>query len=56
MNAADLIKKFLDIGVQIRHVNNMPPIDFAVSDKEMIATTEKTGEPEEIIRKPVGQQ
>ena len=28
----------------------MPPIDFAVSDKEMIATTEKTEEPEEIIR------
>jgi signal transduction histidine kinase len=49
-DAADLVKKFLDIGVQIRHVNNMPPIDFAVSDKEMIATTEKTEEPEEIIR------
>ena len=49
-DAADLIKKFLDIGVQIRHINNMPPIDFAVSDKEMIATTEKTEEPEEIIR------
>jgi signal transduction histidine kinase len=49
-DAADLIKKFLDIGVQIRHVNNMPPIDFAVSDKEMIATTEKTEGPEEIIR------
>ena len=48
--SADLIKKFLDIGVQIRHINNMPPIDFAVSDKEMIATTEKTEEPEEIIR------
>ena len=49
--SADLVKKFLDIGVQIRHINNMPPIDFAVSDKEMIATTEKTGESEEIIRK-----
>jgi signal transduction histidine kinase len=49
-DAADLVKKFLDIGVQIRHVNNMPPIDFAVSDKEIVATTEKTEEPEEIIR------
>ena len=49
-DAGYLIKKFLDIGVQIRHINNMPPIDFAVSDKEMIATTEKTEEPEEIIR------
>jgi hypothetical protein len=35
---AELAKKFLDIGVQIRHVKNMPPIDFSVSDKEMIAT------------------
>jgi signal transduction histidine kinase len=49
--AADLVKKFLDIGVQVRHINNLPPIDFAASDKEMIATTEKTGESEEIIRK-----
>ncbi len=31
-----LIKEFLNIGVRIRHVNNMPPIDFAVSDREMI--------------------
>jgi signal transduction histidine kinase len=39
---AELTKKFLSIGVQIRHVKNMPPIDFAVSDKEMIATLQKT--------------
>jgi signal transduction histidine kinase len=38
----DLIKTFLGIGVEIRHAQNMPPIDFAVSDKEMIATIEKT--------------
>ena len=38
---AFLIRKFLDIGIQIRHARNMPPIDFAVSDKEMIATIEK---------------
>ena len=44
----DLVKKFLGIGVQIRHTKNMPPIDFAVSDKEMIATTEKI-ESEELI-------
>jgi signal transduction histidine kinase len=49
-DAADLVKKFLDIGVQIRHINNMPPIDFAVSDKEIVATTEKTEEPEEVIK------
>ena len=29
----ELAKKFLDIGVQVRHVKNMPPIDFVVSDK-----------------------
>jgi signal transduction histidine kinase len=37
----DIVRKFLAIGVQIRHVKNMPPIDFAVSDREMIATIEK---------------
>src|ERR671921_664729 len=35
-DAADIVKKFLKIGVQIRHVKNMPPIDFALSDKEII--------------------
>jgi signal transduction histidine kinase len=45
----DVVKKFLSIGVQIKHTKNMPPIDFAVSDKEMIATTEKI-ESEELIR------
>jgi signal transduction histidine kinase len=38
---ADLARDFLNIGVQIRHVKNMPPIDFAVSDKEMTATIER---------------
>ena len=49
-DAADIVKKFLKIGVQIRHVKNMPPIDFALSDKEIIATTEKTHGSEEIIK------
>src|SRR5215211_494843 len=40
-DSADLVRLYLDIGVQIRHVKNMPPIDFAVSDKEMMATIEK---------------
>jgi signal transduction histidine kinase len=40
-NSVDIVRKFLRIGVQIRHIKNMPPIDFAVSDKEMIATVEK---------------
>src|SRR5919106_6183459 len=42
-DSADLVRTFLNIGVQIRHVKNMPPIDFAVSDKEMMATIEKMG-------------
>jgi hypothetical protein len=40
-DSADLVRIFLNIDVQIRHVKNMPPIDFAVSDKEMMATIEK---------------
>ena len=40
-DSADLVRIFLNIGVQIRHVKNMPPIDFAVSDKEMMATIER---------------
>jgi signal transduction histidine kinase len=40
-DTADLVRLFLNIGVQIRHVKNMPPIDFAVSEKEMMATIEK---------------
>ena len=40
-DSADVVRLFLNIGVQIRHVKNMPPIDFAVSDKEMMATIEK---------------
>jgi hypothetical protein len=39
--SAELARRFVDIGVQIRHVKNMPPIDFAVSDKQMVATIEK---------------
>ncbi|MDQ6668729.1 MAG: ATP-binding protein [Thermoproteota archaeon] len=50
IDSADLIRKFLEIGVPIRHVKNMPPIDFAVSDKEMIATIEKTEGGEENIK------
>jgi hypothetical protein len=42
-NDAELVSKFLSIGVNIRHVKNIPPIDFAVSEKEMIATIQKNG-------------
>jgi signal transduction histidine kinase len=39
--SAKMIKRFLDVGVQVRHVDNLPPIDFAVSDKEIVAKVHK---------------
>jgi signal transduction histidine kinase len=38
----ELVGAFLKIGVQIRHVKNLPPIDFSVSDKEILATIQKS--------------
>jgi len=37
----NLVKIFLDAGIQIRHIKNMPPISFGVSDKEVAITIEK---------------
>src|SRR5215470_6402482 len=37
----NLVKVFLKAGIQIRHVKNMPPMNFEVSDKEMAGTIEK---------------
>ena len=36
-----LVKGFLELGFQIRHVKNMLPINFGVSDKEVALTIEK---------------
>jgi two-component system, OmpR family, sensor histidine kinase VicK len=36
-----LVKVFLDLGFQIKHVKNMLPINFGVSDKEVALTIEK---------------
>ena len=41
-DSIDLAKSFLKIGVEIRHVKNLPPIDFAASDREIIATIQKS--------------
>jgi two-component system, OmpR family, sensor histidine kinase VicK len=38
---AQLAKVFLDAGIQIRHIKNLPPMSFGVSDKEIAATIEK---------------
>ena len=37
----EIVKKFLDLGMQIRHVKNLPPLNFAVGDKEVNLTIEK---------------
>jgi two-component system, OmpR family, sensor histidine kinase VicK len=35
------VKAFLDAGIMIRHVKNLQPMSFGVSDKEIVATIEK---------------
>jgi hypothetical protein len=37
----NLVKVFLEAGIRIRHVKNLPPMSFGVSDKEIAATIEK---------------
>ena len=36
-----LAKMLIDAGVQLRHVKNLPPMSFGVSDKQIAATIEK---------------
>jgi signal transduction histidine kinase len=36
-----LIKSFLEFGMQIRHIQNMPPMNFAVSSEELYATIDE---------------
>ena len=37
----NLVRLFLNAGIQVRHAKHMPPMNFGVSDKEMGATIEK---------------
>ena len=37
----DLIKKFLNIGIKIKHTSRLPPLNFAISAKQFIGTIEK---------------
>jgi signal transduction histidine kinase len=39
-DSIDLIKVFLNAGIKVRHVKNMLPMNFGVSDKELAATIE----------------
>ncbi len=36
----DLVKEFLDLGMQVRHVKSPQPMSFGISEKEMGATVE----------------
>ena len=36
-----IVKTYLDSGMHVRHVRNLPPMSFGISDKEMAATIEK---------------
>jgi two-component system, OmpR family, sensor histidine kinase VicK len=37
----DIAKQFLDSGIQLKHIKNLPPVSFGISDKEIAATIEK---------------
>ncbi len=36
----NLIKKFLDLGFKIKHTNNLPPLNFIVSEERFVSTVE----------------
>jgi two-component system, OmpR family, sensor histidine kinase VicK len=36
-----LVRKYLELGIRVRHVRNLPPMGFGISDKEIAATIEK---------------
>ncbi len=40
----EIVKMFLDMGMQIRHAKNLTPMSFALGDKEINATIEKMEE------------
>src|SRR5215472_17154041 len=39
--ALDLVKVFLKVGIQVRHIRNMPPINFGFTEKGMAGTIEQ---------------
>jgi len=40
-DSVNVVKKFLNLGIRIRHVNNLAPINFAVSKHGLITTVEE---------------
>ena len=43
-DSISVVKKFLNLGIKIRHVNNLAPINFAVSKHGLITTVEEINE------------
>lgn len=43
-DSVNVVKKFLNLGIKIRHVNNLAPINFAVSKHGLITTVEEINE------------
>lgn len=43
-DSVNVVKKFLNLGIKIRHVNNLAPINFAVSKHGLITTVEEKNE------------
>jgi len=39
--ALDLVKVFLKVGIQVRHIRNMPPMNFGFTEKGMAGTIEQ---------------
>jgi signal transduction histidine kinase len=37
----DLIKNFLNIGIKIKHTSRLPPLNFAISEKQFVGIIEK---------------
>jgi len=40
----ELVKKFIRRGIQIRHSDQLPPLNFAVSDKQFVGSLEKVAD------------
>jgi two-component system, OmpR family, sensor histidine kinase VicK len=43
-----LVKLYLDSGLQVKHLSNLPPLSFGVSDKKIVVTIEKMEDGKEV--------
>jgi signal transduction histidine kinase len=44
----DLVKLYLDCGIQVKHTKNLPPMSFGISDKQLAVTIEKMEDGKEV--------